>query len=249
MHIVTAMNVLVISILLSNIAIAENLLLQGVILNEAREPVSGAELFVYGSKNIKMQADFISPKTGSDGKFRLYVPSGKYWGVARVRHGEKFGPLLSGDLHSGEPMEINLAESSQDISFTVVDIRDLARAKEKTRSDRVVLSGRVLDQSGLPVSSAAVFAWRGPATERLPDIISAWTEVEGEYLIHLTPGSYSVTAATSFPPTFSGGRLLPVTVTDVQKNVTLNLQLIKIESDSMTGSGGVTSDDLPLDDE
>jgi hypothetical protein len=241
--------ILVLSALLSSVAFAENRLLQGVILDESGKPVSGAELFLYDSIKIKRPADFISPKTGSDGKFVFNVPSGKYWGVARVRHGDKFGPLLSGDLHSGEPLEMDLAESRQDFTFTVADIRDLARAKEKVRSDMAVLSGKVLDQSGKPVSSAAVFVWRDPVTERLPDMVSAWTEAGGDYSLLLLPGVYSVTADAVFPPAVAGRRIVPVTVIEGKKVVALNLQVTRVEKDSMNGSAGVTSDELPLDDE
>ncbi len=236
------------SILIAGFALAENRLLQGTVLDETGKPVAGAELFVYDSLKTKRPADFISPKTGPDGKFSMNVPVGKYWVIARLRQGEKFGPLLSGGLHSGEPLEIDLTEALQNVNFTVGDIRDLARAKEKRRSDMVSLSGRILDQAGMPVVSATVCVWREPLTDRLPDIVSAWTEAGGDYTLYLPPGRYSIAAATSFPPLAAERRMVPLTLPDGQKMVALNLQVIKMD-DSSKGLSDGAAGDVPLADE
>ncbi|GAM11309.1 nickel uptake substrate-specific transmembrane region [Geobacter sp. OR-1] len=223
--------------------------LQGTIVDESGKPVAGAELFLYDSVKTKRPADYISAKTGPDGRFVMKVPSAVYWGVARVRHSDKYGPLLAGDLHSGEPLEIDLSEKAQDISFTVADIQELSRAKEKSQKSLSRLEGRVTDQNGQPLALASVYVWNEPLSERLPDLISAWTEQNGEYSLHLPPGKYLVMAATAFPPPVSEGHLERLTISADQKNVALNLQVIKMEADSTVEAVKINADGISLDDE
>lgn len=241
--------VIVVHMVLSGIAWGENRQVQGIILDESGKPVAGAELFLYDSPKTRRPADFISGKTGIDGRFTMKVPSGVYWGVARVRHGDTYGPLLSGDLHSGEPKEIDLSAGGETISFTVADIRELSRLREKHRSDMARLSGKVHDQSGRAVSPATVYVWREPFNDRTPDLISSWTEKDGGYLLYIAPGTYSVMASTAFPPLISEGKPVKLTVTESQKSIALNLQVIKMEDDSTGSSVNVPSDGIPLDDE
>src|SRR6185369_4937558 len=70
--------------------------LQGVISGISGEPVKDAELYIYGTSNTRRPADFISPKTGSNGAYRLVLPKRAYWGVARIKKGERYGPLMPG---------------------------------------------------------------------------------------------------------------------------------------------------------
>jgi hypothetical protein len=237
--------ILTLSLMTAGVALAENRLLQGTVLDESGKPVAGVELFVYDSSKTKRPADFISPKTGPDGKYSLTVPVGRYWVIARLRHGDKFGPLVPGDLHSGEPLEIDLAEPLPDVTFTVADIRDSARAKEKRRSDMVTLSGRILDEAGMPVLSSAVCVWRDPVTERFPDMVSAWTEADGVYTLYLPAGRYSLSAATAFPPPAGDRRLVPITLQDGQKMVALNLLGTNMKDSSNVLRDRATGD-LPL---
>jgi len=73
------------------------------------QPVAGAEVYLYDSKQVKRPADFISPKTKTDGSYKLTVPAGVYWAVAILRRtGPSFGPLQVGDKHSGEPLVLDL---------------------------------------------------------------------------------------------------------------------------------------------
>lgn len=229
--------------------LAETRQLQGVIVEESGKPVAGAELFLYGSNNTRRPADYISPKTGADGRFVMKVPSGAYWGVARLRHSDKYGPLLSGDLHSGEPVEIDLSSGQREVSFTVSDIREMSRAKEKRRSDITRVQGRVDDQHGRPVASATVYLWREPYGDRLPDVMSSWTGSGGEYYLYLPSGRYSALASTSFPPLISEGRMVKMTIEEGQKSVALNLQVIKMEDETTNIPVSVPSGGMLLDDE
>jgi len=231
------------------IASAENSQLQGFIIDESGKPVAGAELYLYDSIKTRRSADYISAKTGIDGRYLMKVPSGVYWAVARVRHNDKFGPLLSGDLHSGEPIEVNLSSGALDLAFTVTDIREASQAKGKSRSNVSKMTGIILDSSGQPAGKAAVYAWIAPMSERFPDVISSWTENNGEYSIYLLPGKYKLMASTSFPPALAEGKIVDLTVSDHQKDIVLNLQLIKIGTNQVNGPVSLPSDASSLDSE
>lgn len=182
-------------------AAQENMLLTGRVLDVNARPVSGAEIFVYDSLTIRRPADFISARTAEDGRFRMTLPRRIFWAVARVRSGDKFGPLLPGDRHSGEPLPLepgDTEELRQD--FTVVDIREAVRLKQKVRMDFLAVSGRIIDQSGKPVREAYVFASSGRTLREIPEYISAWSGENGDYTLYLPPGRYFFGASKVFPP-------------------------------------------------
>lgn len=165
------------------------------------KPVAGAEVFVYDSSAIRRPADFISARTEGDGIFRLVLPRRTYWVVARVRSGEKFGPLLPGDRHSGEPLIVepdDTGELQQD--FTVVDIRESVRQKQKIRADFLSVTGRLVGRDNKPVQNAYVFAVMDRSVHGVPEYISAWTGENGDYTLYLPPGRYFVGASGIFPP-------------------------------------------------
>lgn len=225
-------------------------LLQGTILDKDGRPVAGGELFVYDSISTKRPADFISAKTGSNGRFSMRLPARKYWGVARVRHGEKFGPLLPGDLHSGDPQELDLTVADQEMTFTVLDIRELARSSEKTRSDMARLVGRIVDRKGLPVSGAYVCAWRESMTNRLPDAVSGWTDGGGEYVIFLPAGRYVVGVAVAFPPLVAEKSLVPLSIPEGEKKIAFDIQTTTMETAPASGhEAGLPGEAVPTDDE
>lgn len=223
--------------------------LAGVIADESGRPVAGAELFVYDSPRTRRPADFISPRTGMDGKYLLQLPAGRYWVVARVRQSDKYGPILPGDRHSGDPIEIDLGEEGQELALTVADIRDLARAKEKAKSDVARLSGRILDQDGRAAEGAYAAAWREPVTKRLPDVVSGWTDSTGEYLLFLPAGNFAVSAVQVFPPPESTQKMQNLQVTAGEKRVAFDLKVTTMETSKMVEPGTSKADSLSIGDE
>jgi len=186
---------------------AASFVLTGQVTDIDGKPVAGAEIFAYDSAVIRRPADFISARTAADGRYSLTLPRQKFWVVARVRSGEKFGPLLPGDRHSGEPLVVE-PDDGKDVQqdFTVVDIREAVRQKQKVRSDYRLVSGRVLDQDKKPVSDVYVFANTTQKAKDIPEYISAWTGTNGEYTLYLPPGHYFLGVGTDFPlPTGTGG--------------------------------------------
>ncbi len=174
---------------------------QGRVMDIEGNAVTGVSLFVYNSPQVKRPADFISAETAHDGRFRMSLPPGTYWAVARLKKGEKYGPLMPGDKHSGEPEKLELLSGAAvNKDFTVADIREAARLMKKTRNDIVKIQGRIIDDKGMPVHDAYVIAWRDGRISRYPDYLSAWTGEQGSYSLYLPRGKYSFGAATSFPP-------------------------------------------------
>jgi hypothetical protein len=163
-------------------------------------PMEGAKLFIYDSPNVRRPADFISSLSDSAGQIQIILPPGKYWAVARFKADGKYGPLLPGDKHSGDPLEIDMTESEVASDFTIADIRELGQKKRAAATDALRLKGRIFDSKGAPVANAYLFANRSQEFSDLPDYVSAWTGESGEYELYLPPGApYYVTASRQFP--------------------------------------------------
>lgn len=175
--------------------------LSGLISGVDGKAVEGASVFVYAGPDIRRPADFISGRTGKDGRFRLVLPPGKYWVVARSKKTEGYGPLMPGDKHSGEPRALEmLPHTNIEADFTVADIMEAARVKSKPGDGFVKIKGRVLDAQGVPVKTGYVLANKTEKKPDMPDYISGWTDEEGHYMIYLPRGKYYVGAASHFPP-------------------------------------------------
>lgn len=179
---------------------ADRFTLRGTISSLGGDPVADAEVYLYASKNTRRPADFISPKSGPDGTYRMVLPQGSYWAVARIKTGERFGPLMPGDRHSGEPVRVAPEGDDELIQdFTVADMQELAQKREKSREELIELSGTITDADGKGVAGAYAYARTSLLTATLPEYISAWTDESGRYRLKLPPGHYYLGSATVFP--------------------------------------------------
>lgn len=204
----------------------DTFILQGKITSLTGDPVADAEIYLYASKNTRRPADFISPKSGTGGSYRMVLPQGKYWAVARIKKGERFGPLMPGDRHSGEPVVISPdgdAELIQD--FTVADMQELAQKREKSREALVELSGTLSDAEGRGVTGAYVFARTGRITATLPEYISPWTDEAGRYRLKLPPGHYFIGSSSQFPPAGGAASLQEIELSAGKLPVAIDLQI------------------------
>ncbi len=180
----------------------ETSILKGSVLDIEEKPVEGAEIFIYSSPDVRRPADFMSARTDKEGRFSVGLPIGKYWAVARLRKGtERYGPLMPGDKHSGEPVEIELMPNKEfEKDFVVTDIREAVRNKPKTSVDYIKIKGRILDKNGSPVKMVYAIANKNKVITELPDYLSAWTDDEGYYTLYIPRGKYYIGYATAFLP-------------------------------------------------
>jgi len=199
--------------------------LQGVIRTVSGAPVPDAEVYAYATSNTKRPADFISPKSGKDGVYRLVLPNATYWVIARIKKGERYGPLLPGDKHSGEPVKVDPGtETAFTLDFTVADMQELAQRREKGREELLEIAGTVTN-NGKGVAGAYVYARVGRITATLPEFFSGWTDASGKYRFKLPPGNYFLGCSTSFPPAETNYNLQEIALTAGKLPVAINLQL------------------------
>ena len=181
-------------------AVADEVVLSGRVLDTAGRPVAGAEVGLYRGPNVRKPADFLSNRTRRDGAYRVAAPAGTYWAVAVLRRGgRKFGPLKSGDKHSGEPVEIDLSASLR-LDFEIMDLREAARKGGKAAADVFRVRGRVVDSGGKPVAMAYVLANSAAVYREMPKYVSAWTGADGVFELFMPKGRYYLGAAADFPP-------------------------------------------------
>ncbi len=179
----------------------ENVVLTGNVADASGAPVEGAMVFVYGSPSVRQSAEFMSAHTGQDGRYRIFLPPGRYWAVARLKKTEGFGPLMPGDKHSGEPVEVDLAmEKEVTLDFTVVDLKEAMNLREKTREVAVRLTGRIVDGKGTPLAGVYAVAGRREKVSGVPEYLSAWSDADGRYTLYVTKGKYHLGSAAAFPP-------------------------------------------------
>jgi len=177
--------------------------LRGRVVDIMEQPVAGAEVYLFDSKQVKRPADFISQKTKSDGAYKLTIPPGVYWAVAILRQsGASFGPLQLGDKHSGDPLVLDLKKKKmEEMDFTVMDLRDAVRHSRKRGEELFEIRGRILDAHEKPVSMAYVLADSRREPAGIPQYLSAWTEIGGKYTMYLPAGKYYFGVSTVMPPT------------------------------------------------
>lgn len=176
--------------------------LSGRVADVSKQPVAGASIFVYTSSNIRRPADYISPETDNAGTFRIILPAGHYWVVARARQGEeKYGPLLPGDRHSGAPLETDIisGETTED-EFIVADLRETSELEDKFDTSFLQIEGVLLTREGEPLANAYAFARREADSGGIPEYVSAWTDDRGRYTLFLPAGIYWLGLAQTFPP-------------------------------------------------
>ena len=205
---------------------AENGILSGRVVDVNHNPVTGVEIFVYNHSNTRRPADFISPPSNENGGYKITLPPGSYWTVARLRLGkERFGPLLPGDKHSGTPLEIDIAPGENvEEEYVVADLEETSQLAVKFDTTFIRVEGVLLDQKGLPVENVYVIANRNPTMKRIPDFISTWTDKSGGYTLFLSPGEYYFGHAVEFPPELKLVNLKKVIVDSDTNNINIVIE-------------------------
>ena len=187
--------------------------LTGKVSDASGLPVEGAMVFIYSSPAVRQSADFMSAPTEKDGIYRLLLPPGRYWAVARLKKSIGFGPLMPGDKHSGEPLEVDLmSEKEVTLDFTVTDLREAMNIREKTREVAVRVTGRIVDEKGISLGGVYAVAGKRERMPGVPDYLSAWSDADGRYTLYVPKGTYYLGSASAFPPgqTYVGSGVITV---------------------------------------
>lgn len=200
----------------------ENGIFAGRVVDVSQQPVAGAGIFVYNTSNVRRAADYIASSSGN-GEFRLTLPAGHYWAVARVRHGgEQYGPLLPGDRHSGGAMEIDItAAQTLEEEFVVADLKETSQLEVKLDTSFLQVGGKLLTKEGAPLAAAYAFARLKETARGIPEYVSAWTDESGQYTLFLPPGTYWLGLAQKFPPGPESVPWQKVTVDNPRKDINI----------------------------
>ena len=164
------------------------------------EPLEKAYLYVYKDtkKGFKGPAYFIQPV--ADGNFRLRLPPGEYFLLARKRaKGGQYGPIEIGDYFNyyyGNPVRIETGET-QYIDLETVSRLSMLEAGEGLPFEGI--KGQVLDVAGQPVAGLHVFAYRNADMTGMPDYFSLATKSDGRFELSLPEtGTWHILARENF---------------------------------------------------
>ncbi|MDT8441772.1 MAG: carboxypeptidase-like regulatory domain-containing protein [Desulfuromonadales bacterium] len=184
-------------------------------VTHAGEPVARAYVYLYTQSLSGLMGPSYGEavQTGPDGRFRLELPAGRYYLVARKRAaGGRSGELSAGDLNSpypGNPVELQRGEWRELGEFPLAEI-DAERHAER-RADGTFsatptsVSGRIVDAHDQPVAGIHVFAYLDSRMVGKPVYISAPSAADGSFVLHLTDGGiYYIGARSAY-----GGPLEP----------------------------------------
>lgn len=184
-------------------------------VTHAGEPVARAYVYLYTQDLSGLMGPSYGEavQSGPDGRFRLELPAGRYYLVARKRAaGGRSGELSAGDLNSpypGNPVELQRGEWLELAEFPLAEIDAELRAERQAAgtfsATPTSVSGRVVDPHGQPVAGIHAFAYLDSRMVGKPVYISAPSAADGTFVLHLTDGgTYYIGARSTY-----GGPLEP----------------------------------------
>lgn len=152
-------------------------------------PLERAYLYVYqdAEKGFKGPGYLIQPV--EKGMFRLNLPPGKYWLLARKRlRGGQFGPIETGDYfnyYHGNPVTVAAGEVRE---VKIETITRLSMLEDDPNAPFVGVRGRIVDAAGKPVARLHIFAYRQKEMTGSPEFFSAPTGLDGKFELALPEG-------------------------------------------------------------
>ena len=144
-----------------------------------------------------------SSPTGSDGRFLLELPPGKYYLLARKRAGGGVaGPLRKGDLFGyfpGNPVTITQGKVTRvALPATSLKLRN-APAWSAGYSAPASIEGRIVDKAGRPVQGVYAALYDNPDLLNRPVFLSDSTGADGKYRLPVpVPGRYFLGARSGY---------------------------------------------------
>jgi len=143
------------------------------------------------------------------GTFRLRLPPGKYYLLARKRtKGGQFGPIDVGDhfnYYYGNPVTI---EAGKVREVKIETITRLSMLEEGEKAPFRGVRGVVLGQQEKGIAGLHVFAYNAPTMTGTPAFFSAPTTADGHFELPLSgPGPYYLLAREAFGGPAAEGEL------------------------------------------
>jgi hypothetical protein len=135
---------------------------------------------------------------------------------------------MLGDKHSGEPVEIECGDDTENnATFVVADIRELGQKKRTGNAEVIKVWGRIVDKDHNPVAGAYVFANRAKAGEAVPEYLSVWTDASGRYSLYLPSGvKFFMGGSMVFPPVIDPATLKEWGPQTTNLDIATDIQLI-----------------------
>lgn len=164
------------------------------------EALEKCYLYVYKdpSRGFRGPAYFIQPV--EKGKFRLRLPPGDYYLLARKRaKGGQFGPIEIGDhfnYYHGNPVRIEEGKMKE---VRIETITRLSMLEEGGAPPFRGIAGKILGPGGKPAAGVRVFAYRKAAMTGHPELFSEPTSADGRFSLPLPEnGPWYLLARQSF---------------------------------------------------
>jgi hypothetical protein len=157
-------------------------------------------LYIYRDPEhgFKGPAYFVQPV--EKGRFRLRLPPGDYWLLARKRgKGGQFGPIEIGDyfnFYHGNPLHLE-AGQLREINIETITRRSMLEEEEAFPFQG--FTGTVFNPGGIPAAGVRVFAYRTSDMTGIPEHFSSPTGADGRYSLSLpSRGPWYLLARESF---------------------------------------------------
>lgn len=165
-------------------------------------PMAGAYVNVYPDtiSNLLGPSQYISLPTLEDGSYRVDLPPGTYYVVARKRvSGDPTGPLSPGDFYSEHQrvMVKVVAERTARVDLEVVPMKAPMFFKKMVveKETATGFRGRLVDPNGQPIMGGFAMAYSDPDMKRLPDYASTLSDRDGNFTLYLPEGGTYYLAA------------------------------------------------------
>ena len=163
------------------------------------EPLDGAVLFVYLDANdyFRGLGYYMSPPTGVNGSFKLRLPEGTYYIIARKRMGGGVaGPLKEGDFFGYLDTNPVVVRKGLIKHVTLPMVRKVEKGTPGAQG-RTAVEGVIVDPSGKPVQGAYACLYKKSEMVDRPAHVSAPTGPDGKFAVELPLGGTFYVGARS----------------------------------------------------
>jgi len=184
-----------------------------IVMKDTGEPVSKGYVYGYVARGqtraVQMGvigiSDWISQGSDETGMYKLDLPPGDYFVVARKRaSGLNYGPLFKGDWYdhsTARSLVVVRKGEYRTVNFELVKLAEPMFFQGLTASGKATdtgIKGRLLNESGEHVPGTFVIAYINSDMRRAPDFASTLTDDEGYYTLYLPGGGRYWLAARTF---------------------------------------------------